>query len=196
MVGFQDAGAEVFDYGNSIRAEAQLGGFERAFEFPGFVPAYIRPQFAEGRGPFRWVALSGDPEDIRKTDEAVKALFPDNAGPRALARQGGRHRALRGAARAHLLARLPGAPPRRAEVQRDGRLRRARRAHRDRPRPPRRRLGRLALPRDRGDGRRLRRDRRLAAAERAAQHRERARRGCRSTTAAASASGAASMPAR
>ncbi len=80
MVGFQDAGAEVFDYGNSIRAEAQLGGFERAFEFPGFVPAYIRPQFAEGRGPFRWVALSGDPEDIRKTDEAVKALFPDNAG--------------------------------------------------------------------------------------------------------------------
>jgi urocanate hydratase len=80
MVGFMDAGAEVFDYGNSIRAEAQLGGFERAFAFPGFVPAYIRPQFAEGRGPFRWVALSGDPEDIRKTDEAVKALFPDNAG--------------------------------------------------------------------------------------------------------------------
>ncbi len=80
MVGFQDAGAEVFDYGNSIRAEAQLGGFARAFEFPGFVPAYIRPQFAEGRGPFRWVALSGEPEDIRKTDAAVKALFPDNAG--------------------------------------------------------------------------------------------------------------------
>ncbi|MEV8266921.1 urocanate hydratase [Microbacterium sp. NPDC076911] len=80
MVGFQDAGAEVFDYGNSIRAEAQLGGFDRAFAFPGFVPAYIRPQFAEGRGPFRWVALSGDPEDIRKTDDAVKALFPDNAG--------------------------------------------------------------------------------------------------------------------
>ncbi|TQK20111.1 urocanate hydratase [Microbacterium sp. SLBN-154] len=80
MVGFQDAGAEVFDYGNSIRAEAQLGGFDRAFAFPGFVPAYIRPQFAEGRGPFRWVALSGDPEDIRKTDDAVKTLFPENAG--------------------------------------------------------------------------------------------------------------------
>ncbi|SFI22271.1 urocanate hydratase [Microbacterium saccharophilum] len=80
MVGFQDAGAAVFDYGNSIRAEAQLGGFDRAFDFPGFVPAYIRPQFAEGRGPFRWVALSGDPEDIRKTDEAIKALFPDDAG--------------------------------------------------------------------------------------------------------------------
>lgn len=80
MVGFQDAGAEVFDYGNSIRAEARLGGFDRAFEFPGFVPAYIRPQFAEGRGPFRWVALSGDPEDIRKTDRAVMELFPENAG--------------------------------------------------------------------------------------------------------------------
>jgi urocanate hydratase len=78
MVGFQRAGAEVFDYGNSIRAEAKLGGYDDAFAFPGFVPAYIRPQFAEGRGPFRWVALSGDPEDIRKTDEAVKALFPDN----------------------------------------------------------------------------------------------------------------------
>ncbi len=80
MVGFQDAGAEVFDYGNSIRREAELGGFERAFAFPGFVPAYIRPQFAEGRGPFRWVALSGDPEDIAKTDHAVRELFPDNAG--------------------------------------------------------------------------------------------------------------------
>jgi urocanate hydratase len=71
MVGFQDAGAEVFDYGNSIRAEAQLGGYERAFEFPGFVPAYIRPQFCEGKGPFRWVALSGDPADIAVTDKAA-----------------------------------------------------------------------------------------------------------------------------
>ena len=78
MVGFQDAGAEVFDYGNSIRGEAQLGGYARAFDFPGFVPAYIRPLFCEGRGPFRWVALSGDPADIHATDEAVKRLFPDN----------------------------------------------------------------------------------------------------------------------
>ncbi|MBN9180939.1 MAG: urocanate hydratase [Microbacterium sp.] len=78
MVGFQDAGAAVFDYGNSIRREAELGGFSRAFEFPGFVPAYIRPLFAEGKGPFRWVALSGDPEDIAKTDRAVKELFPDD----------------------------------------------------------------------------------------------------------------------
>jgi urocanate hydratase len=78
MVGFQDAGAEVFDYGNSIRDEARLGGFGRAFAFPGFVPAYIRPLFAEGKGPFRWAALSGDPADIRATDEAVLSLFPDN----------------------------------------------------------------------------------------------------------------------
>ena len=78
MVEFQDAGAEVFDYGNSIRAEAQQGGYERAFEFPGFVPAYIRPLFCEGQGPFRWVALSGDPKDIDATDRAVMDLFPDN----------------------------------------------------------------------------------------------------------------------
>lgn len=78
MVGFLDAGAEVFDYGNSIRGEAKLGGFERAFDFPGFVPAYIRPLFAEGKGPFRWAALSGDPKDIAATDRAVLDLFPDN----------------------------------------------------------------------------------------------------------------------
>jgi len=79
MVGFMDAGAEVFDYGNSIRDEARQGGFARAFAFPGFVPAYIRPLFAEGKGPFRWAALSGDPADIRATDEAVLRLFPDNS---------------------------------------------------------------------------------------------------------------------
>ena len=78
MVEFQDAGAEVFDYGNSIRDEARKGGYDRAFEFPGFVPAYIRPLFCEGLGPFRWAALSGDPEDIRVTDEALKELFPEN----------------------------------------------------------------------------------------------------------------------
>ena len=78
MVEFQDGGAEVFDYGNSIRDEARLGGYERAFEFLGFVPAYIRPLFCEGKGPFRWVALSGDPRDIDVTDRAVMELFPDN----------------------------------------------------------------------------------------------------------------------
>jgi urocanate hydratase len=78
MVGFQDAGAEVFDYGNSIRGEAELAGYSRAFAFPGFVPAYIRPLFCEGRGPFRWAALSGDPRDIAVTDQAVLDLFPEN----------------------------------------------------------------------------------------------------------------------
>ncbi|MGV9838106.1 urocanate hydratase [Nocardia niigatensis] len=77
MVGFLDRGAEVFDYGNSIRGEAKLAGYERAFDFPGFVPAYIRPLFCEGRGPFRWVALSGDPADIAATDRAILELFPE-----------------------------------------------------------------------------------------------------------------------
>ncbi|MFT7841336.1 urocanate hydratase [Saccharothrix sp. BKS2] len=76
MVGFLDRGAEVFDYGNSLRGEARLGGCERAFDFPGFVPAYVRPLFCEGRGPFRWAALSGDPADIAKTDRAILELFP------------------------------------------------------------------------------------------------------------------------
>src|SRR5690348_15795397 len=83
MVGFLDAGAEVFDYGNSLRAEARLGGFERAFAYPGFVPAYIRPLFCEGKGPFRWVALSGDEADIAATDRAALEEFPDDS---ALAR--------------------------------------------------------------------------------------------------------------
>jgi urocanate hydratase len=78
MVEFQDAGAEVFDYGNSIRDEARKGGYDRAFEFPGFVPAYIRPLFCEGKGPFRWAALSGDARDIAVTDRAVLDLFPDH----------------------------------------------------------------------------------------------------------------------
>ena len=78
MVGFMDKGAEVFDYGNSIRDEARKGGYDRAFAFPGFVPAYIRPLFCEGKGPFRWVALSGDPKDIYRTDRAILELFPEN----------------------------------------------------------------------------------------------------------------------
>ncbi|MEN9905949.1 MAG: hypothetical protein RL475_147, partial [Actinomycetota bacterium] len=78
MVNFQDKGAVVFDYGNSIRDEARQGGYQRAFEFPGFIPEYIRPLFCEGKGPFRWVALSGDPKDIARTDQAVLELFPEN----------------------------------------------------------------------------------------------------------------------
>ena len=79
MVGFWNAGVPTLDYGNNIRQVAKEEGFENAFAFPGFVPAYIRPLFCKGIGPFRWVALSGDPEDIRKTDAAMKRLFPDNA---------------------------------------------------------------------------------------------------------------------
>jgi urocanate hydratase len=83
MVEYLDRGAEVFDYGNSLRAEAKLGGFERAFDYPGFVPAYVRPLFCEGKGPFRWVALSGDPADIAATDAAVLEVL---AGDEALER--------------------------------------------------------------------------------------------------------------
>jgi urocanate hydratase len=78
MLAFQKAGSEVFDYGNNIRQRAYDFGVKDAFDFPGFVPAYIRPLFCEGKGPFRWVALSGDEEDIYRTDEAIKALFPDD----------------------------------------------------------------------------------------------------------------------
>jgi urocanate hydratase len=78
MVGFLDRGVEVFDYGNSLRREAELGGFDRAFAYPGFLPAYIRPLFCEGKGPFRWAALSGDPADIGATDRAVLREFPEN----------------------------------------------------------------------------------------------------------------------
>ena len=176
MVEFQDAGAEVFDYGNSIRDEARKGGYDRAFDFPGFVPAYIRPLFCEGKGPFRWAALSGDPEDIYATDRAIKELFPADEKPEyarlhALARHGRRAGAVPGPAGADLLARLRRPREGRREVQRDGGQRRAEGARRDRPRPPRLRLGRLALPRDRGDARRLRRDRRLGDPQRAGQHR-------------------------
>ena len=106
MVGFLDAGAEVFDYGNSIRGEAQLAGYDRAFDFPGFVPAYIRPLFCEGKGPFRWAALSGDPEDIAATDRpsssCSRRTSPCTAGS-ALAQE---RVALPGAAGPDLLARL------------------------------------------------------------------------------------------
>ncbi|SFT97925.1 urocanate hydratase [Actinopolyspora lacussalsi subsp. righensis] len=78
MVGFHDAGAEVFDYGNSLRGEARTAGYGRAFDYPGFVPAYIRPQFCEGKGPFRWAALSGDPADIAATDRAILELFGED----------------------------------------------------------------------------------------------------------------------
>jgi urocanate hydratase len=78
MVGFLDGGAVVFDYGNNLRGGAREGGFDRAFAYPGFVPAFIRPMFCEGKGPFRWAALSGEPADIIATDRAVSKLFPED----------------------------------------------------------------------------------------------------------------------
>jgi urocanate hydratase len=96
MVGYLDRGAEVFDYGNSLRAEARLGGFERAFAYPGFVPAYVRPLFCEGKGPFRWVALSGDPDDIAATDRAVIDEFPDDENLHRWIRQAGEKIAFQG----------------------------------------------------------------------------------------------------
>src|SRR5690625_7484715 len=77
MLTYQQSGSIVFDYGNNIRQEARLEGVDNAFDFPGFVPAYIRPLFCEGKGPFRWVALSGDQEDIYRTDQLIKELFPE-----------------------------------------------------------------------------------------------------------------------
>jgi urocanate hydratase len=82
MLAFGERGAVVFDYGNNIRAQAQQAGVANAFDFAGFVPLFIRPQFCEGRGPFRWVALSGDPADILRTDAEILRLFPDDAGLR------------------------------------------------------------------------------------------------------------------
>jgi urocanate hydratase len=96
MVRYLDAGVEVFDYGNSLRAEAQLGGFERAFAYPGFVPAYVRPLFCEGKGPFRWVALSGDPADIATTDRAVLEEFPGDERLARWIRQAGERIAFQG----------------------------------------------------------------------------------------------------
>src|SRR6187402_3137878 len=82
ILAFRAAGAIAFDYGNNLRAQALEAGVADAFDYPGFVPAFIRPQFCEGRGPFRWAALSGDPADIERTDRAVLELFPEDAGLR------------------------------------------------------------------------------------------------------------------
>ena len=170
MVGFMDAGSEVFDYGNSLRAEAKLGGFERAFDYPGFVPAYIRPLFCEGKGPFRWVALSGDPDDIAATDRAVLEEFPEDESLARWIRMAGERIAFQG-----LPARICwlGYGERRRlglrfnEMVASGELSAPiviGRDHLDSG------LGGLSLPRDRVDARRLRCDRRLAAPQRAGEH--------------------------
>ena len=122
MVEFQDAGAEVFDYGNSIRDEARTGGYDRAFEFPGFVPAYIRPLFCEGKGPFRWVAAVRRPRRHRGDRPRDPRAVPRQRAVAEVDHHGGRARPLPGPSGAHLLARVRRASPGGTEVQRDGRL--------------------------------------------------------------------------
>ena len=195
MVGFQERGAEVFDYGNSLRGEARLGGFEGAYSYPGFVPAYIRPLFCEGKGPFRWAALSGEESDIAATDEAILELFPDD------------ERLARWISDAREKVHFQGLPSRicwlgagerhRAglrfnELVADGTISRP---HSHRPRPSGHRQRRLTLPRDGGDEGRLRRHRGLAHPERHARTSPAGRAGSRSTTAEASGSDAPSTPA-
>ena len=104
MLAFQRAGAEVFDYGNNLRQQAYNYGVTDAFEFPGFVPAYIRPLFCEGKGPFRWVALSGDKEDIYDNRPGHHGIVPRRRAPASLAEDGARESPVPGIAGAHLLA--------------------------------------------------------------------------------------------
>ena len=171
MLSLKGRGAEVFDYGNNLRACAREAGCERAFDIPGFVPAYIRPLFCAGKGPFRWVALSGDPADIAATDEAVLAAVPDDPDLRTWIELARDARGLPGPSFPHLLARVRGPGARGPRVQRP-RSRRAREgAARHRPRPPRLRQRRVSLPRDRGHEGRVGRDRRLAPAQRDGQYR-------------------------
>lgn len=172
MLDFQAMGIPTVDYGNNIRQVAFDEGVQNAFDFPGFVPAYIRPLFCEGKGPFRWVALGrprGHLQDRRQDQGAVPREHPHAP----LARHGARAHRLPGPAGAHLLAGPGRAPHRRPGLQRDGEERRTQGAHRDRPRPPRHRLGGEPQPRDRGHEGRHRCGERLAAAQRAAQHRGR-----------------------
>ena len=173
ILAFRAAGAIAFDYGNNLRAQALDAGVANAFDYPGFVPAFIRPQFCEGRGPFRWAALSGDPADILRTDRAILELFPDDAGlrrwiemaearvpfqglPARICWLGYGERARAGAVFNELVASGAGL-----------------RADRDRARPPRLGLGGVTEPRDGGHARRQRRGRRLAAPQRPGEHRGR-----------------------
>ena len=144
MLEFHRRGIPTVDYGNNIRQMAKDEGVADAFDFPGFVPAYIRPLFCRGIGPFRWAALSGDPEDIYRTDAKVKELMPDDAHLHNWLDMAQGAHPLPGPARAHLLGRPRRPPPARPRLQRDGGEGRAEGADRHRPRSPRLRLGRLA----------------------------------------------------
>ncbi len=173
MLELQRRGAVTFDYGNNLRGQALAAGVSDAFEFGGFVPLFIRPLFCEGKGPFRWAVLSGDPADLAATDDAILEAFPEDRKLARWIRHGPRARRLPGAAGTHLLAGLRRARPRRPDLQPAGGERAGEGADRHRPRPSRLRLGGLAQPRDRGDARRLRRHRRLADPQRADQCRQR-----------------------
>ena len=143
-------GAVTFDYGNNLRTQAKHAGVDDAFEIPGFVPEYIRPLFCEGRGPFRWVALSGDPEDIRRTDRLALEIFPRNETLTRWIKLAPRANSVPGIARAHLLAGLRRARRIRPRHERSGAQRgEIAGAHRDRPRSSGRRLGRVAVSRNR-----------------------------------------------
>ena len=170
MVELVRMGCYVFDYGNNLRGEAYRAGLSEAFTYPGFVPAYIRPLFCRGIGPFRWAALSGDAADIEAIDRELKALFPDDVAAPAVARARAGTGGVPGAAGADLLARLRRPRAGRSRDQRARPLGSRVGAGGDREGSPRLRLGRVAVPRDGGDARRLGRDRRLADPERAPEH--------------------------
>ena len=169
MRALQDRGSVVFDYGNNLRAQAQAAGVDDAFTIPGFVPEYVRPLFCEGKGPFRWVALSGNAADIAATDRAVLELFPDDDALARWIRLAGERVAFQGLPARICWLGLRRAGRVRATAQRDGADRRSDGADRDRPRSPGHRVGGLAQPRDRGDARRQRRDCGLADPQRVAE---------------------------
>ena len=146
MLALQSAGAVTFDYGNNIRAQAQAAGVDNAFDFPGFVPAFIRPLFCEGKGPFRWVALSGDPADIRRTDQAVLELFPENDSLARWIRMAQERVPFQGLPARICWLGYGERAKAGAALQRARRLWRGERANRDRPRPPGRRVGGFAQP--------------------------------------------------
>ena len=165
MVAFWNAGVPTLDYGNNIRQVAKEEGLENAFAFPGFVPAYIRPLFCRGVGPFRWAALSGDPEDIFRTDAKVKEILPDNRASAPLARHGQGAHIVSGASCAHLLGRPRRPAQARPRLQRDGRQWRTQGAGRHRPRSSGFGLRCITQPRDGSDAGRLGCRLRLAAAQ-------------------------------
>ena len=171
MLAFHREGIPVLDYGNNIRQMASEAGLKDAFDFPGFVQAYVRPLFCRGKGPFRWAALSGDPEDIYRTDEAVKELLPDDRALHTWLDMARERIAFQGLPSQDLLARARRPRPGGSRLQRAGADGRDKRPHRDRPRPHGFGLGREPQPRDRGDARRHRRGRRLGVPQRDAQHR-------------------------